>query len=316
MRIGVLALAGACSGIASAQYPTRAVKVLCPIPPGGAPDIVARVLSQKLTELIGQPFVVENRTGSNGNIAGELAARAPADGYTLILSQDSLFIVNPHLYAKMAFNPLTDLVPVASVAANQFFLSVNPSLPAKNLKEFIEYARQASPPLSYASGGNGSLSHLSMEILKTRAGINLVHVPFKGGSPATTATVAGDTPVTFAGASAAGQIKAGKLRALATTASDRTPAFPDLPSIAELYPGYDIRTWHALFAPSGTPDAVLARLRSAVSTVLGQPDVKTRFNAAGGMEPYPTRIEDFSARISRDFEHFGKVIKDMRVTLD
>ncbi len=315
IRMALFALAIAASS-ALAQYPAHAVKILVTIPPGGAPDIVARVIAQKLTELLGQPFVVENRTGSNGNIAGDLVAKSPPDGYTLLLGQDSLFVVNPHVYKTMPFNPLTDFIPVASIAANQFLLSVNPSVPVKTLKEFIEYARRAQPPLAYASGGNGSLSHLSMEMLKQRAGINLVHVPYKGGSPATAATVAGDTPVTFAGASSAAQIRAGKLRALAVTANERTPAFPDLPSIAELYPGYDVRTWHGLFAPAGTPDAVIARLRTAVASALGQADAKQSLNSAGGMQAFPTRAEDFAALIRRDYERFGKVLKDLKVSLD
>jgi len=299
-----------------AQYPARAVRVIVPIPPGGAPDIVARVTAQKLTELLGQPVVVENRTGSNGNIASELVARAAADGYLLLVAQDSVIVVNPHVYARMAINPLTDLVPVASIAANQFILSVNPAVPVKTLPEFIEYARRANPPLAYASGGSGSLSHLSMEMLKIRAGIKLVHVPYKGGSPATTATVAGDTPVTFAGASSAAQIKSGRLRALAVTAGQRTPALPDVPSIGEFYPGYDLRTWHGLFAPAGTPEPVLARLRTAVAAALTQPDMRESFNAAGGMEPYPTRLEEFSALIRRDYERFGKLIRDLNITVD
>ena len=315
-RAAIIGCAALFSCAAFAQYPVRPVRFLVPIPPGGAPDVVARVAAHKLSDLLGQPVVVENRTGSNGNIAGELVAKAPADGYTLLVAQDSLIIVNPHLYTKMPFNPLTDLVPVASIAANQFILSVNPSLPAKTLPEFVEYARRSNPPLAYASGGSGSLSHLSMEMLKIRAGIHLVHVPYKGGAPATTATVAGDTPVTFAGASSAGQIKAGRLRALAVTAGQRTPAFPDLPSIGEFYPGYDLRTWHALFAPAGTPEAVLGRLRSAIATALSQPDVKESFNNVGGMEPYATKLDDFSALIKRDYERFGKLIRDSHITID
>ena len=188
MRIAVLALGALYVATAPAQYPIRPIKLLVPIPAGGAPDIVARVLGQKLAESMGQPLVVENRTGSNGNIAADLVAKSPADGYTLLLAQDSLITVNPHLYAKMPFDPLVDLVPVASIASNQFLLSVHPSLPVKNLNEFIEYARRAKPPLAFASGGNGSLSHLSLEMLKARAGIDFVHLPYKGGTPAATAT--------------------------------------------------------------------------------------------------------------------------------
>jgi tripartite-type tricarboxylate transporter receptor subunit TctC len=316
MRITVFALAALCPTMTPAQYPARPIKILVPIPPGGAPDIVARVTGQKLAESLGQQVVVENRTGSNGNIAADLVAKSPADGYTLLLAQDSLFTINPHVYAKMPFDPLIDLVPVASIASSQFILSVNPSLPVKNLNEFIEYARRAKPPLAFASGGNGSLSHLSMEILKARTGIALVHVPYKGGTPATTATVAGETPATFAGASSAGQIKAGRLRALAQTGARRSAAFSDLPSVGEFYQGFDVTAWHGLFAAAGTPEPVLARLRTEVTTVLAQPDLKEKLNAVGGMEPYAMKLEEFVALIRRDHDRFGKLIKELKISLD
>ena len=177
------------------QYPTRPVKVLVSIPPGGAPDIAARLLAQKLTEALGQPVLVENRPGANGNVAGDIVAKATPDGHTLILIGDSLAVINPHIYSKMPFDTLKDIVPVASVASNQFFLSVNPSVPVKTFPEFIEYARKTKPPLPYASGGNGSQHHLGTEMLKQRAGIDLTHVPYRGGAPAGTATVAGETMV-------------------------------------------------------------------------------------------------------------------------
>ena len=316
MRIAALTLGVLYVATAAAQYPVRPIKLLVPISAGGAPDIAARVLGQKLAESMGQPIVVENRTGSNGNIAADLVAKSPADGYTLLLAQDSLITVNPHVYTKMPFDPLVDLVPVASVGSNQYFLSVNPSLPVKNLNEFIEYARRAKPPLAFASGGNGSLSHLSLEMLKARAGIDFMHVPYKGGTPAATATVAGETAATFAGASAAGQIKAGRLRALAQTGARRSAAFPDLPSVGDIYPGFDVPTWYGLFAPAGTPEPVLARLRTEVARVLAHPDLKEKMNAAGGMEPYPTKLEEFVALIRRDHDRFGKLIKEVKISLD
>src|SRR5258706_689002 len=212
LRLLAACLFALASPAALAQYPSRPIKLIVPIPAGGAPDIAARVIGQKLSELLGAPIVVDNHAGSNGNIAGDIVAKSPPDGYTLLLGADSLFTINPHLYAKMPFDPMKDLVPVATVAANQFGLAVNPSLPVRNFQEFIEYARRAAPPLPYASGGNGSQHHLSMEILKQRAGIDLLHVPFKGGTPATMATVAGDTVAMFSGASTAPQIKAGNVR--------------------------------------------------------------------------------------------------------
>ncbi len=188
----IATLAGALP--ATAQYPTRPIKILVPIPPGGAPDIAARILGEKLTEALGQPVVIENRAGSNGLIATEMLAKAPADGYTLALIADSQVVINPHLYPRMSVNTMKDIVPVAPVAANEFVLSVNPALPAKTFAEFIEHARKAKPPLAYASGGNGSQHHLSMEMLRQRAGIELTHVPYRGGAPATTATVSGAPP--------------------------------------------------------------------------------------------------------------------------
>ena len=301
---------------AFAQYPSRPIKLIVPIPAGGAPDIAARVVGQKLSELLGQAFVIENHAGSNGNIAGDLVAKAPPDGYTLLLGQDSLVAINPHLYAKMPFDPLKDLAPVATLAANQFVLAVNPSLPVRNFQEFIEYARRTTPPLPYASGGNGSQHHLSMEILKQRAGIDLLHVPFKGGTPATMATVAGDTAAMFAGTSTKPQIKAGKLRALAATGAQRSPEFPDLPTIGEFYPGYEVTIWLALFAPAGTPDAVLARLRAAVDKALAAPDVKEKLNAAGGVEPFVTTPDEFVALIRRDYDKYGKIVKSIGVKVD
>ena len=315
-RLLAVCLLTLASWAALAQYPSRPIKLIVPIPAGGAPDIAARVVGQKLSELLGAPVVVENHAGSNGNIAGDLVAKAPPDGYTLLLGQDSLIAINPHLYSKMPFDPLKDLVPVATLVANQFVLAVNPSLPVRNFQEFVEYARRTVPPLPYASGGNGSQHHLSMEILKLRAGIDLLHVPFKGGTPATVATVAGDTAAMFAGTSTKPQIKAGKLRALAATGARRSPEFPDLPTIGEFYPGYEVTIWLALFAPAGTPEAVLARLRTAVEAALAAPDVAQRLNAAGGLEPFATTPDEFAALIRRDYDKYGKIVKAIGIKVD
>ncbi|MET0917207.1 MAG: tripartite tricarboxylate transporter substrate binding protein [Burkholderiales bacterium] len=316
LRLLVACLLALASAATLAQYPSRPIKLIVPIPAGGAPDIAARVVGQKLSELLGAPVVVENHAGSNGNIAGDMVAKAAPDGYTLLLGQDSLIAINPHLYAKMPFDPLKDLTPVATLVANQFVLAVNPSLPVRNFQEFVEYARRTVPPLPYASGGNGSQHHLSMEILKLRAAIDLLHVPFKGGAPATMATVAGDTVAMFAGTSTKPQIKAGKLRALAATGTQRSPEFPELPTIGEFYPGYEVTIWLALFAPAGTPEAVLMRLRAAVEKALAAPDVKEKLNAAGGIEPFATTPDEFAALIRRDYEKYGKIVKAIGIKVD
>jgi|SRR5579864_1060822 len=310
------AFAALLSASVSAQYPSHPVRLMVPIPPGGAPDISARVLGQRLGELLGQPVVVENHPGSNGTIAMDLVAKSAPDGYTLGLLADSMITINPHLYKSLQTDPLKDLVPVASVVSNQWVLSVNPSVPVKTFAEFIDYARRANPPLAYASGGNGSIHHLAMEMLKQRAGINLVHVPYKGGSPATTATVAGETAAMFAGTSSAGQIRSGKLRALAVTGTKRSELFPELPTIAEFYPGYEVTIWLGLFAAAGTPAPIVERLHAETNKALAEPEVKARLNAAGGLEPNISTIQEFTDLIRRDYERYGKLVKDVGITVD
>jgi tripartite-type tricarboxylate transporter receptor subunit TctC len=315
-RFVSLILAALVSVHAWAQYPTRPIRLIVPIPPGGAPDISARVVGQRLAELIGQPVVVENRPGSNGNIAMDLVAKSPADGYTLALLADSMITINPHLYKEMQTDPLKDLAPVASVVSNQWVLSVNPSVPVKDFKEFIEYARGARPPLAYASGGNGSIHQLAMEMLKQRAGIDLVHVPYKGGAPATTATVSGEVAAMFAGTSSSSQIKSGRLRALAVTGTHRSDLFPDLPTISEFYPGYEVTIWLGLFAAAGTPEPVLASLHAEVNKLLAEEDVRKKLHAAGGLEPYISTSAEFADLIRRDYDKYGKIVKDVGVKVD
>jgi len=298
------------------QYPARPIKVIVPIPPGGAPDISARVLGQKLSEALGQPVVAENRPGSNGNIAMDLVAKSQPDGYTLGLLADSMVTINPHVYQAMPLDTLKDLAPVASVVANSWVLSVNPSLPVKDFNEFIEHARRADPPLTYASGGNGSIHQMAMEMLKQRAGINLTHVPYKGGAPATTAVVAGEVATMFSGTSSAPQIRAGRLRALAVTGREPSKVFPELPTIAQFYPGYEVTIWLGLFSTAGTPKAVLEKLHSEVNKALADPEVKRKLNAAGGLDPYMTTEAEFAALIRSDYDKYGKVVRDVGIKVD
>jgi tripartite-type tricarboxylate transporter receptor subunit TctC len=317
MKFRALAFLLLCwTGVAFAQFPSRALTVIVPIPPGGAPDIAARVLGQKLSEALGQGVVVENRAGANGNIASELVAKAAPDGHTIGLLADSQIAINPHLYSRMPLDTLRDLTPVHTVAVNQFVLAVNAQLPVKNFQEFIELAKKSNPPLAYASGGNGSQHHLTMEMLKQRAGINLLHVPYKGGAPAATATVAGETAAMWAGSSNAPQIKAGRLKALAVSGAKRSAQYPDLPTIGEFYPGFENSIWLGLFGPAGIPEPVLLKLRTEIKRALENPEVKEKMNAAGGLDPYITTAEEFQALIRRDHAKYAKVVKDVGIRLD
>ena len=303
-------------GSVNAQYPSRPIRLFVPNPPGGATDTLARVLAPRLGEALGQPVIVENRPGSNGNLAMEATARAAADGYTLLLGADAQIVIGPHLYAKMPLDTLKDLDPVATLVNTQMVLSVSPALPIRNLQEFVDYARHANPPLAYASIGNGSQHHLVMEMLKSRAGIELLHVPFKGGGPATVAILAGEVSVMFGGNSVAGHIKSGKLRALAVAGKQRSASYPDLPRLSELYPDLEVTPWLALFAPAGTPAAILLRLRNETGRLLADDDLRGKIRNLGGLEPYVTTPEEFAALLRSEHAKYGQIVKAVGVRID
>jgi len=290
------------------QYPVR------PNPPGGATDNLARVIAPSLSAALGQTVVVDNRPGSNGNLATEAAARAAPDGHTLFLAADGQIVISPHLYRKLPFNTLKDLTPVATLVSTQMLLAVHPSLPVKDPREFVEYARRASPPLAYASIGNGSQHHLAMEMLKSRTGINLLHVPYKGGGPALVALFGGEVSVMFGGSSAAPHVRAGKLRALAL-AGRRNPAYPGLPALSEFYPGVEVNPWLGLFAPAGLPGPVLGRVRTETGRMLADPDVRDRVLKIA-LDPFVTTPKEFTAMIRADYAKYGEVVKAARVTID
>jgi len=304
------------SGSVWAQYPARPIRLYVPNPPGGATDTLARVYAPKLGEALGQPVVVENRPGSNGNLAMEATARAAADGYTLLLCADAQVVIGPHLYAKMPLDTLKDLDPVATLVNTQMVLSASPALPVGTLQEFIDYARRAKPPLAYASIGNGSQHHLVMEMLKSRAGIDLLHVPFKGGGPATVAILAGEVSVMFGGNSVAGHIKSGKLRALAVAGNKRSASYPDLPRLSEFYPDLEVTPWLALFSPGGTPSGVIARLRVETNRLLAEEDLRGKIRNLGGLEPYVTTPEEFAAQLRTEYAKYGEIVKAVGAKVD
>jgi tripartite-type tricarboxylate transporter receptor subunit TctC len=313
----VVCTSAALTSVAGAQsYPHRPIRLLVSYPPGGAADVVARAVGLPLGARLGQPVVVENRPGSNGNLAGELVAGANPDGHTLLLGPSALFGINPHLYAKMSIDPLKSLLPVASLVSNALLLAANPKLGPLNFRDFIEFARGVKSPLFYGSIGNGSEHHLAMEMLKQTAGIDLTHVPYKGGGPAALGVMSGDVAAMFGGGSVASLIQAGELRGLATSGRRRSPALPDLPAIAELYPDYEVTLWQGLFAPVGTRPEIVARLRTEVNAVLAQSDVMDKLAAAGSGDSYITTQAEFAARIRADYDKYGKVIREIGLKVE
>ncbi len=309
-----LALALSCVAADAQPYPVRPIRLLVPNPPGGATDNLARVIAPGLTGALGQTVVVDNRPGSNGNLATEAAARATPDGHTLFLAADGQIVISPHLYRKLPFDTLKDLTPVASLVSTQMLLAIHPSLPVKNVQEFVEYARRARPPLAYASIGNGSQHHLAMEMLKARANINLLHVPFKGGGPALVALFGGEVSVMFGGSSAGPHVRSGKLRALAL-AGKRNAAYTGLPALSESFPGLEVNPWLGLFAPAGLQPPVLSRLRAETGRLLADPDALSRVRSIA-LDPYVTTPKEFAALIRADYARYGEVVKAVGVSID
>jgi tripartite-type tricarboxylate transporter receptor subunit TctC len=309
---------GAATVAADAQsFPTRPIRLIVSFPPGGATDVIARTVGAPLGQRLGQNVVVDNRPGSNGNLSAELAANARPDGHTLLLGSDSLFGINPHLYSRMPVDLRKAFVPVTNLVTNLLVLTVNPDkVPSKTFPEFIALAKSANPPLFYASIGNGSQHHIAMELLKRTAGINLTHVPYKGGGPAGIATVSGETVAMFGGGSVVPLVKSGKLRALAVSSKKRSYALPQLPTIAETYPGYEVTIWQGLFAPAGTPQAAIDKLRGEIHEVLKMPEVAQKLINSGSGEPSLISTEEFSAMIAQDYVRYGKIIKDTGIKVD
>ena len=271
-------LASVCAAVAHAQsYPARPIRIVVPFPPGGGTDVVARTIAQKMNETLGQPVIVDNRAGANGIIGADLVAKAPADGYTVLINIAS-HAINATLYAKLPYDTLNDLAPVSLLAEYPFVITVHPSLPAKTLREFIAIAKARSGQLTYASSGNGSGPHLGMELFMSMAGINMIHVPYKGSGQAMTDLVSGQVQVFLNNFLAGMQmIKAGKLRALAVTSRNRSPAAPELPTVSEAgVPGYVVTGWYGMFVPAATPAAIVNTLNNGAVRALHSKDVNDR----------------------------------------
>jgi tripartite-type tricarboxylate transporter receptor subunit TctC len=322
LTVSALAVIGAVLAAASDEaraqsFPSRPIQLVTGNPPGGATDVIARTLGVPLGARLGQNVIIDNRPGANGNISAEIVAKARPDGHTILYANNSLVVVNPHIYTTWSLNPLQDLVPVVSTISNQLVLAINPkAIPVNDFKGFLEFARKPPATLFYASIGNGSQHHLAMELLKQKAGLDLTHVPYKGGGPASIAVIAGENHLMFGGASVVTHINSGKLKALAVTDKKGWATMPDLPGIGEFVPGYQMALWHGIFAPRGTPQAVLDKLRAELNAVLAMPDVRERLISTGSGEPYITTPEEFTTLIRADYENYGKVIKAIGLKVD
>jgi len=298
-------------------YPSRPVKLVVPFPPGGSLDITGRLIAQRLSEMWGQSVVVENKPGAGGNIGADFVAKSPPDGYTILLGALSTHAVNPNLYAKMPYDAVKDFAPITLIATTPNVLVVNAATPVDTVREFIAWTKANPGKLAFGSGSNGSAGHLAGELYKVDTGTDAVHVPFKGGAPATQALLAGDTQFMFDNlANAMAQVKAGKLKALAVTTAERSKLVPELPTMAEAgLPGFDISTWYGLFAPAGTPTAIVARWNTDVTKILTTPDVRAKL-MADGAEPAPDTPEQFAQMIARELAKYARIVKASGAKVD
>ena len=317
MRWAVLAALALALPAWAQDYPTRAIKIVVTFTPGGASDLAARVVGQKLSDALGQPVVVENRLGANGTIGTQMVAQSEPDGYTLVIGTNPNITINPHM-RKLAFDPMKDLVPVSMLTETSMILFVNPSVvPVRNVKEFVAYAKAHPGKVYYASAGSGSLAHLAGELFKLAAGVSLVHVPYKGGTLGVNDVLAGAVGSMFASVPAvAPQIHSGKVLGMAVTGPKRSVFAPEIPTMVESgYPEVEALLWNGLFAPAGTPDPVLRRLRQETAKILARKDVQELFIKQGA-EAFPMSEKEFRAFVQREYERWGRVIKDAHIKVE
>jgi len=309
IALAVLATLAALPATAQQNYPNRAIRLVVPSSPGGGTDITGRIVAAKLSEQLGQQVVVDNRAGAGTIIGIEIAAKAPPDGYTLLMGLSTLAI-NPSMYAKLPYDAMKDLAPISLAVLSPNILTVHPSVPAKSVKEFIALAKAKPGTITFGSAGQATSPHLSGELLKVLAKIDIVHVPFKGSGQSVISSLAGEIAANFPSVpTAIPYIKAGKLRGLGVTMAKRTAALPDVPSIAEAgVPGYEATQWFGVLAPAGTPRPIIDRLNQEMVKLLKSPEVRDRL-IADGTDPAPTTPEEFGAYIKSETEKWTKVIK-------
>jgi tripartite-type tricarboxylate transporter receptor subunit TctC len=291
------------------SYPVRPVRLLVGYPPGGPTDLAARLAGQQLSEALGQSFIIDNRPGAGGTLAMGLLAQSTPDGYALGLGSNGELAISPHLRASLPYDPLKSFIPISRIGASQLVLLVNPSVPAKTVKELVALARTKPGSVNFASSGSGSTAHLSSELLKHMAGIDLVHVPYKGAAPAMADLMGGQVQMLITGFSGAVPfIKSGKLRGLGSTGAKRLVAMPEMPTIAESVPGYEVSSWYGVLAPARTPAPIIAILHRELAAMVKKPEVTERLVALG-IEPEGTSPAQFAAQIADEIAKWGRVVK-------
>jgi tripartite-type tricarboxylate transporter receptor subunit TctC len=316
LAVAAFAATQAFSTAAAQTFPSRPVRIVVPFAPGGATDIVTRVVAQKLNESWNQTVVVDNRAGAGGNIGADIVAKATPDGYTLLMTSGSIVTANPHMFRKLPYSPEKDLVAITNVASGPQIVAVNPSFPAKTLKDFIAIAKAKPRSMSYGSAGVATQTHLAAENFLYTAGIDVVHVPYKGEGPALTDLVGGQIQMVTPNLSAAiGFVQQGKLRALAVTSKERVRQLPDVPAAAETLPGFENLGWFGLVAPAGTPRGVMDRIYQDTAKVLQSPDIRTRFEQLG-MVAVGNTPADFTKAIREEYVRWAKVIKERKLQVE
>ncbi|MBB5215613.1 Bug family tripartite tricarboxylate transporter substrate binding protein [Parapusillimonas granuli] len=314
-----LAAAALCAAasLAHAAYPEKPIRLIIPFAPGGSTDILGRVLAEAMQPMLGQPIIVENKAGAGGNIGGHFVAQATPDGYTLLLAAAGPTVINPSLNKNMPFSPVTDLAPITAITAEHNLMAINPSIPAKNLREFIAYAKQHKGGISFGSPGAGTPAHLAGELLNKMAGLDMQHVPYKGSGPAVTDLVAGHIGLMIDNMPPLlPQVQSGRLRAIAVPSAARTAAMPGVPTFEEEgLKGYVIMAWKGLMAPAGTPQPVIDKLHAAIVEVLKRPDIQKRLIELGA-EPKGNTPAEFAEQIRSETEWWAKLIKDTNTTVN
>jgi len=311
------ACAAASAGVSAQAYPGKPVRWIVPFPPGGGTDTISRTLAQKLTEVWGQQVIADNRPGSGGTIGLAVAAKLPADGYSLVLGQLANVAIAPALYAKLPYDPVKDFTPITLALTSPLIFVAHPAVPAKNVKELIAVARAKPDAITFGSPGNGTTGHLATEIIKSTGKVKMVHIPYKGAAPAFTGLLGGEIAVYMSSIQPAlPMLKAGRVRALGVTSAKRMPTLPDVPTIAESgLPGYEVTNWYGVMAPAGLPKDLLAKVHGDLVKVMKQPDVQQRFAAEGG-DATPNTPEQFATFIREEITKWGKAVRDSGAKVD